>query len=74
MQFSLKKLQDYSQKSVEIVLMADDVESYYEKVKDIANVFAPLKTCPWGLKDFRYDDRAGYYLRLTDRHHLSHLV
>ncbi|HSX15427.1 MAG TPA: hypothetical protein VLF40_01425 [Candidatus Saccharimonadales bacterium] len=55
---------------VEIVLMVDDVEAYFEKVKDVANIFEPLKMRPWGLKDFRCVDPAGYYLRFTDKHNI----
>src|SRR3990167_8726781 len=57
----------YSEKSprgygVEIVLAVSDVESYYEKVKDSANVVEDLKLQPWGLKDFRVEDPFGFYL------------
>ncbi|MGF7229044.1 MAG: VOC family protein [Candidatus Saccharibacteria bacterium] len=55
---------------VEIVLMVDNVESYYQRVKDAANVFEPLEMQPWGLKDFRCVDPAGYYLRFTDKHNI----
>jgi uncharacterized glyoxalase superfamily protein PhnB len=50
---------------VEIVVMIKDIESYYNKVKDFANVVEPLITQPWGLKDFRVEDPFGYYLRFT---------
>lgn len=53
---------------VEIVLMVANVEQYYEKVKDIANIVEPLQLRPWGLKDFRCADLAGYYLRFTGNH------
>jgi len=53
---------------VEIVIMVDDVESYYKKVKDFANVYEPLQLRPWGLKDFRVEDPFGYYLRITSLH------
>jgi len=48
--------------------MVDDVETYYENVKDIANIYEPLTMRPWGLKDFRCTDPAGFYLRFTDKH------
>ena len=53
---------------VEIVLMVDDVESYYAKVKEVANIFEPLRMRPWGLNDFRCVDPAGFYLRFTSKH------
>lgn len=55
---------------VELVLMVDDVEAYYQKVKSVANVFEPLQERPWGLKDFRCVDPAGFYLRFTDKHNI----
>jgi uncharacterized glyoxalase superfamily protein PhnB len=55
---------------VEIVLMVADVESYYEQVKDVANVVAPLASRPWGLKDFRIEDPFGYYIRITSIHNV----
>jgi len=50
---------------VEIVIMVDDVEEYYSKVKGSANVVEELVLQPWGLKDFRVEDPFGYYLRIT---------
>ncbi len=52
---------------VEIVLMVADIESYYEKVKDFANVVEELTAQPWGLKDFRVEDPYGFYLRITEQ-------
>ncbi len=53
---------------VEIVIMVNDIDSYYEKVKDFANVVEPLVLQPWGLKDFRTADPFGYYLRFCPKH------
>lgn len=53
---------------VEIVIMVDDVERYYSKVKGFANVVEELILQPWGLKDFRVEDPFGYYLRITTKH------
>jgi lactoylglutathione lyase len=50
---------------VEIVIMVNDIEKYYESVKDVAHVVEPLVLQPWGLKDFRAEDPNGYYLRFT---------
>ena len=55
---------------VEIVLMVDDIDAYYENIKEIANVVEPLVLQPWGLKDFRCVDPFGYYLRITSRHNI----
>lgn len=55
---------------VEIVIMVSDIESYYEKVKDFANVVEELVKQPWGLKDFRTQDPCGYYLRFTSIHNI----
>lgn len=55
---------------VELVIMVDDVESYYGKVKDIANVVEPVVLQPWGSKDFRAVDPFGYYLRFSTKHNI----
>ena len=55
---------------VELVIMVDDVDSYYQKVKDTANAIEPLKLQPWGSKDFRFADPFGYYLRFTSKHNV----
>jgi len=56
--------------AVEIVLMVDDVEAYYERVKNGAHVVKPLGMQAWGLKDFRVLDPFGYYLRFTSLHNV----
>jgi len=53
---------------VEIVIIVDDIHSFYEGVKGIANVVEQLSQQPWGLWDFRACDPAGYYLRFTSDH------
>jgi lactoylglutathione lyase len=55
---------------VELVIMVDDVEAYYERVKESANVIEPLVLRPWGSKDFRTADPFGYYLRFTSKHNI----
>lgn len=55
---------------VEIVLMVADIEAYYHKVKDFANVVGPLALRSWGLKDFRIEDPFGYYIRVTSIHNI----
>ncbi len=53
---------------VEVILMVENIEAFYEKVKDSANVVEPLIKQPWGLKDFQARDPFGYYLRFTEPH------
>jgi hypothetical protein len=55
---------------VELVIMVEHVDSFYEKVKAIANVTEPLVLRPWGSKDFRTADPFGYYLRFTSKHNI----
>lgn len=55
---------------VEIVIMDNDVENTYKKVKNFAKVVDELQTQPWGLKDFRIEDPFGYYLRITEQHNM----
>lgn len=55
---------------VEIVIMVDDIDTFYEKVKSTANVIEPLVLRPWGIKDFRTADPFGYYLRFTSKHNI----
>jgi uncharacterized glyoxalase superfamily protein PhnB len=55
---------------VELVIMVDDIETFYEELKEIANVVEPLVMRPWGSKDFRAADPFGYYLRLTEKHNI----
>ena len=53
---------------VELVLEVDDVVA--ERGQIIAAgwpLAEDLRDRPWGLKDFRVLDPAGYYLRITDR-------
>lgn len=53
---------------VELVLMVGDIEEFYNEHRQHANVVEDLTLQPWGLKDFRAVDPAGYYLRFTSRH------
>lgn len=55
---------------VELVIMVDDVDEYYEQVKIFANVIEELATKPWGLRDFRIEDPFGFYLRITSIHNI----
>lgn len=52
----------------ELVLEVDDVEAFYQKVKDSGHeILTPLRKRPWGATDFRIADPDGYYLRITSR-------
>lgn len=55
---------------VEVVIMVEDIDKFYDEVKDIANVVEPLVVQPWGLKDFRATDPFSYYLRFTSTHNI----
>jgi lactoylglutathione lyase len=53
---------------VELVLEVDDVIAERDRVTAAGWPLAEdLQDRPWGLKDFRILDPAGYYLRITDR-------
>jgi lactoylglutathione lyase len=53
---------------VELVLEVDDVVAERDRVTAAGWPLAEdLQDRPWGLKDFRIRDPAGYYLRITDR-------
>jgi catechol 2,3-dioxygenase-like lactoylglutathione lyase family enzyme len=53
---------------VEVVLEVDDVVAERDRVQAAEwPLTEDLQDRPWGLKDFRILDPAGYYLRITDR-------
>ena len=53
---------------VELVLEVDDVVAERDRVTAAGwPLMEDLQDRPWGLKDFRILDPAGYYLRITDR-------
>ena len=56
--------------AVEIVLMVEDIDTYYEQVRDEVEIFEELQEKPWGLKDFRVVDPFGFYLRFTSLHNV----
>jgi len=56
---------------VEIVYTTEDVQSYYQEIKDFANIVEPLKKQPWGRWDFRFEDPFGYYFRVTEPHDIT---
>ncbi len=57
---------------VEIVIMIDDIENFYNEVKKFAKIVEELKHKPWGLKDFRIEDPFGFYIRFTQKFNILH--
>jgi hypothetical protein len=55
---------------VELVIMVEDIEKFYEEVKQFAKIVEELKIKPWGLKDFRIEDPFGFYIRITEYHNI----
>lgn len=55
---------------VEIVIMVEDIDKFYENAKSFARVVEELKLKPWGLKDFRIEDPFGFYIRFTELHNI----
>ena len=52
---------------VEICIMfSENIDEFYEKVKETVNVVVPLRQQPWGVKDFRIEDPFGYFLCITE--------
>ncbi|QIS12356.1 VOC family protein [Nocardia arthritidis] len=51
---------------VEVVLMVDDIDGLYDRIHDHDRVVGQLKMQPWGTRDFRIVDPAGFYLRFTE--------
>jgi lactoylglutathione lyase len=54
---------------VEIVLEVEDLDEAYAGFERAGErVAEPIRTQPWGLRDFRLVDPDGYYLRVTTKH------
>lgn len=51
---------------VEIVIFQDDIETFYERIKNDVPIISPLTLKPWGYLDFRVEDPFGYYLRISE--------
>lgn len=66
-QFSKDSKRGYG---VELVILVEDVEAFYQEVKQFAKVVEKLQLKPWGLKDFRIEDPYGFYLRITSYHNI----
>ena len=54
--------------AVEIVIPQDDIDTFYNLVKDKVKVVQSLKLKWWGKRDFRVEDPFGFYLRFTERY------
>lgn len=54
--------------AVEIRIPVDNIEEYYNSIKDKVNVTTPLKDKRWGARDFRIEDVNGFYLCFTEPH------
>ena len=55
--------------AVEIILLSDDIEAYYEEISStVDSIVEPLKLQPWGRKDFRLVDPFGFYIRIGERY------
>ena len=53
---------------VEIVLEVEDLEEAHARFERAGKRAAePIRTQPWGLRDFRIVDPDGYYLRITTK-------
>jgi lactoylglutathione lyase len=64
--FSQERLARERGAGVEIVLVTAELDRLYQRVADAGWLLAePMRTRPWGLRDFRLTDPDGYYLRLT---------
>ena len=54
---------------MEIVLEVEDLDEAYAGFERAGErVAEPIRTQPWGLRDFRLVDPDGYYLRVTTKH------
>lgn len=54
---------------VEISIPIKNIDEYYQTVINkipLKDIFQPLKTQPWGKKDFRLEDPFGYFLRFNE--------
>lgn len=56
---------------VEVVLMFDNITSYYERVRKLIDINQPLEKKPWGVLDFRVIDPSGFYLRFSETYNVE---
>lgn len=66
--FTQSRVADEQGAGVEIVLEVEDLEDAYARFARAGErVAEPIRTQPWGLRDFRIVDPDGYYLRITTK-------
>jgi len=53
---------------VEIIIPTNDIQTFYERIREFAHIVDALKVQSWGLRDFRLEDPFGYYIRFTEPH------
>jgi dihydroneopterin aldolase len=51
---------------VEIIVTTSELDTLYERAKDLDAVVEAIRVRPWGARDFRIADPFGYYLRVTE--------
>ncbi len=56
---------------VEIILFVDDLDRALADLSPATPLLAPIRTRPWGVRDFRIEDPFGYYLRVTEHYDLA---
>ncbi len=72
---SLKETKQFSKDTkrgfgVEIVIMVEDINTFYKISQSFAKIVEELQLRPWGLKDFRIEDPFDLYLRFTEPHNV----
>ncbi len=63
--FTQSRVADERGAGVEIVLEVEDAYARFARAGE--RVDEPIRTQPWGLRDFRIVDPDGYYLRITTK-------
>lgn len=56
--------------AVEIVIIIEDIESFYTNVSRFVKISEHLTHRAWGLRDFRIEDPFGFYIRFTEPHNI----
>ena len=56
---------------VEIVLMVSRIDSFYDVVTSQTTTATSLRRRAWGLRDFRFTDPYGFYIRATEIHSIT---
>lgn len=51
---------------VEIFFFEDNIEKFYEEIKNKVKIVQELKIKPWWKKDFRIEDPFWYYIRIWE--------